>query len=135
MDDDFNSAVALSNLHTVFKYINNIMRTTNKSNKQIVANTMKKILEDLKSTYRILGLLQQRPEDFITEIRNKYLNKLNIDTSQIETQISKRTEAKKIRDFETADAIRAELEKFGIILKDTKDGTAWEFKELFKSKK
>ena len=133
MDDDFNSAAALSNLHTVFKYINNIMKTAKKSNRQIVANTLAKALKELKEIYGILGLFEQKPEDFLLEMREKYLKKLNIDAKQIETQISDRAEAKKNKDFVKADAIRAELEEKGIILNDTREGTFWDFKALYSS--
>ena len=60
-----------------------------------------------------------------------YLNKLNINTNEIEEQINKRAEAKKNKDYETADAIRAELDKKGILLNDTKEGTTWDIKELY----
>ena len=133
MDDDFNSAAALSNLHIVFKYINNIMKTAKKSNRQIVANTLAKALKELKEIYGILGLFEQKPEDFLLEMREKYLKKLNIDAKQIETQISDRAEAKKNKDFVKADAIRAELEEKGIILNDTREGTFWDFKALYSS--
>lgn len=131
MDDDFNSVAALSNLHTVFKYINDIIKNAKKANKQIVANTLEKVLKSLKETYGILGLLGQEPEAFLAEIKEKYLKKLNIDSKQIETQIFERAEAKKNKDFVKADAIRAELEEKGIILNDTREGTFWDFKALY----
>ena len=37
----------------------------------------------------------------------------------------------KIKDFETADAIRSELDSKGIILNDTVNGTTWNVKALF----
>ena len=40
--------------------------------------------------------------------------------------IEKRTEAKKAKDFASADAIRAELEARQIQLMDTANGTQWE---------
>ena len=40
--------------------------------------------------------------------------------------IEKRTQAKKDRDFATADSIRDELAAKGIILKDTREGTTYE---------
>ena len=39
--------------------------------------------------------------------------------------ISKRAQAKKAKDFATADAIREELAAKGIVLKDTREGTKW----------
>ena len=131
MDDDFNSVLAIANLFTIFKYANNIMKTAKKENKNIVANTLAKILRDLKSVYQILGFFEQNPEEFLLEIREKHLRKLNIEVNDIEIQISKRAEAKKNKDFETADAIRNELDEKGIILKDTKNRTIWDLKALY----
>lgn len=48
------------------------------------------------------------------------------EKSTIESSILKRTEAKKAKDFATADAIRKELEGLGIQLMDTVNGTQWE---------
>lgn len=131
MDDDFNSALAISNLHIIFRDINNMMKTANIGNVQIVANTLAKALEDIKSVYKILGFFEQELDEFINKMREKYLNKLNINTNEIEEQINKRAEAKKNKDYETADAIRAELDKKGILLNDTKEGTTWDIKELY----
>lgn len=48
--------------------------------------------------------------------------------SYIMEMIEKRAQAKKDRDFKTADAIRDELAAKGIILKDTREGTTYEIK-------
>ncbi len=132
MDDDFNTSAAIANLFAIFKYVNNIIKSANKGNKQIVANTLAKILKDLKEVYSILGFFGQRPEQFITKMKEKYIEKLNIDTKYIESQIFRRSEAKKIKDFETADLIRNELDEKGIILNDTVNGTKWDVKALYK---
>lgn len=133
MDDDFNTAVAIANLHTIFKYANNIMKSAKKDNKNIVANTLKKILEDINEVYSgVLGLFEQQPEEFISNMKQKYLKKLKIDVNYIKSEIEKRAIAKKEKNFETADSIRAKLEKDGIILNDTEDGTTWDFKALYK---
>jgi cysteinyl-tRNA synthetase len=39
-----------------------------------------------------------------------------------------RIEAKKRKDFETADKIRDQLTQHGVTVKDTKDGYEWEIK-------
>ena len=54
--------------------------------------------------------------------------KTTIDENYIKEMIAKRNEAKKNKDFTLADAIRSDLEKEGIILKDTREGTAYEVK-------
>ncbi len=131
MDDDFNTTAALSNLYGIFKYINNLIKTANKGNRNEVANTISKILEQVKEVYGVLGLLEQNPEEFTNELRKKYIEKINLKTEYIEEKIAKRVEAKKQKDFETADSIRAELDEQGIILNDTLKGTTWDIKELY----
>ena len=131
MDDDFNSAAALSNLHSIFKYVNTIIKNAKKNNREKTANTLAKILANVKEVYGILGLFEQEPEKFLTEMKQKYVAKLDISEEEINKLIDKRSEAKKEKDFETADAIRSELDGKGIILNDTINGTIWNVKSLF----
>lgn len=131
MDDDFNTAAALSNLHSIFKHANNLMKTSNKGNRKLVANTLNKMLQNINEAYSVLGLFEQQPEEFISLMKKKYLEKLDIDENYINEKIENRMEAKKVKDFDTADSIRAELYSIGIILNDTVDGTVWDIKELY----
>ena len=131
MDDDFNTAAALSNLHGIFKYINTVMKSANKGNREATANTLSKILKNLREVYGILGLFMQNPDTFLNEMKEKYLEKLELERTYIEGKILERAEAKKIKDFATADAIRAELDEKGIILMDTVDGTKWDIKSIY----
>ena len=64
-------------------------------------------------------------------MKEKYLLKLQVDKDYIENQILKRLEAKKLKDFQTADLIRSDLESKGIILNDNINGTVWDIKELY----
>ena len=133
MDDDFNTSSALANLHSIFKYVNNIMKGANKGNRKATANTLLKIYKELQNSYSaVLGLFEQKPEEFISELKNKYLMKLDIDKDFINEQIQKRAEAKKAKNFELADSIRDNLNEKGIILNDGVDGTTWDVKALYK---
>ena len=132
MDDDFNTASAISYLYGIFKYVNNAMKTAKKGNKAKAANTLENILKNVKEVYGVLGLFKQEPEKIIAELKEKYLNKLDISKQYIEEQITKRLKAKKERNFELADEIRAELDEKGIILNDTVNGTTWDVKALYK---
>ena len=64
-------------------------------------------------------------------MKQKYVAKLDISEEEINKLIDKRSEAKKEKNFETADAIRSELDGKGIILNDTINGTIWNVKSLF----
>ena len=132
MDDDFNTSAALANLHSIFKYANASMKGAKKSNRKATANTMAKILEELHKAYTVLGLFEQDPETFVVELKKKYLKKIEVDEDYINEQIKKRAEAKKLKNFELADSIRDTLNDKGIILNDSREGTTWDVKALYK---
>lgn len=131
MDDDFNTTLAIANLYNIFKYSNNIIKSCNKQNRQKTANTLSKLLVEIKNIYGVLGFFKQEPETFVVEIKEKYLSKLGIDVNYIESKIQERMQAKKNKDFELADSIRNELSVKGILLNDTVEGTLWDIKELY----
>lgn len=132
MDDDFNTSAALANLYSIFKYANASMKGAKKSNRKATANTMAKILEELHKAYTVLGLFEQDPETFVVELKKKYLKKIEVDEDYINEQIKKRAEAKKLKNFELADSIRDILNDKGIILNDSREGTTWDVKALYK---
>jgi cysteinyl-tRNA synthetase len=76
-------------------------------------------LADLRDTFlntaRMLGLLTENPEAWFR----------GEGSSDIDAKVKARTEAKKSRDFATADRIRDELKAEGIILEDGPGGTTW----------
>ena len=131
MDDDFNTTSAISNLHIVFKTINNLMETAKKNNRQVVANTLTKAIADINEVYGILGLFKQEPEMFINELKKKYIEKLGLDVDFVENEIARRAEAKKEKNYELADSIRYDLDSKGVILSDGVNGTVWDIKELY----
>ena len=131
MDDDFNTSAAIAQLHVYFKYINNLIKSANKSNRQQIANTLANILDEIREVFGVLGFFEQEPEKFVQEMREKYLNKIGLEANYITDEISRRAEAKKDKNFELADQIRAELDSKGIILNDTLEGTMWDIKELY----
>lgn len=131
MDDDFNTVAALANLYSIFRFANTIMKNSNKGNKKETANTLAKILTNLKQVYGVLGMFEQNPADFILDMKTKYLQKIDISKDFINEQIEKRAEAKKVKDYATADEIRAVLQEKGIILNDSKEGTTWDIKALY----
>ena len=131
MDEDFNTTASIANLYNIFKYANNIMKTSKDKTKEDIANILRKILKNVHEVYSVLGLFDQNPDEYITKLKNKYLKELDIDEENIKQEIEKRAKAKQNNDFEKADKIRNALEAKGIILKDSKEGTSWDFKSLY----
>jgi cysteinyl-tRNA synthetase len=120
MDNDFNSSSALALLFGYFNEMNKML--DNKNNYQQLKN-MKKVIID---TYKVLGILQQNPKQVIEDIKNKYLAKANISEQEIISLIEKRKESKLVKDFDTADKIRGQLNDKGIIISDNRDGVNWD---------
>lgn len=131
MDEDFNTTASIANLYNIFKYANNIMKTSKDKTKEDIANILRNILKNVHEVYSVLGLFDQNPDEYITKLKNKYLKELDIDEENIKQEIEKRAKAKQNKDFEKADKIRNALEAKGIILKDSKEGTLWDFKSLY----
>jgi cysteinyl-tRNA synthetase len=73
---------------------------------------------ELWASAHFLGLLQQTADVWFKGDEVS-------DTLWIEVQIAARDDAKKARDFATADAIRDTLKAKGIILEDSATGTTW----------
>lgn len=105
MDDDFNTANAITVLFELAKSANLYLREKEIS-KQILDHYLKTFAE----LFEVLGL-NPKEEEILDE--------------EIERLIQERNEARKRRDFQTADRIRDQLKKMNIILEDTPQGTRW----------
>jgi cysteinyl-tRNA synthetase len=55
----------------------------------------------------------------------EFLQSGGIDAEYVEAMIQKRINAKKAKDFATADGVRDELLAQGIVLRDGPEGTSW----------
>ena len=130
MDDDFNTPVAVANLFSDFKYVNNLLKD-NKVPACEKSYILNKIKTQIIKLYNILGIFYANADDLIQDLKNKYINKLGLNVEEIESKIAKRANAKQEKDYELADKIRIELDEKGIILNDSKEGTSWDIKELY----
>ena len=106
MDDDLNTADGIAALFELTKDIN-----TNIISKPVSKDVCESAIGIFDEICDVLGLLYNR--------------KKNDLSSEIEALIEKRQEARKNKDWATADKIRDELKERGIILKDTPQGVTW----------
>ena len=119
MDNDFNTAVAISNL---FNYLSDINKLIKDKEVEKLVNIKSAIID----MYNVLGLFEQDYDFVINEIKNKYLSKNNITEDFINDLVNKRIEYKKNKDYASADSVRSLLLEKGITIKDVGNDSTWD---------
>ena len=105
MDDDLNTADAISVIFELVKYANvNVNEESSKTTIDLVLKTVEKLCD-------VLGIITEKKEEILD--------------SDIETLIEERQAARKAKNFARADEIRGQLSDMGIILEDTREGVKW----------
>ena len=115
LNDDINTSKAIS-------YIDEMIST---SNDKLDANPKDKVLKkelvaNIEFISDVLGVGNTDAYSYFQ------FGISNEEKTKIEKLIEKRTEAKKAKDFDTADKVREEISTLGISLMDTTSGVVWE---------
>ena len=105
MEDDFNTADAISAIFELVKFINT--QTSGENSKEF----LEKLLERLVKLTDVLGILVEQEEQMLD--------------ADIEALIEERQLARKEKNFARADEIRNDLLAKGIVLEDTREGVKW----------
>lgn len=105
MDDDFNTADAISVIFEMVKLANTSVSAQNST------AFIQKVLGTIVTLCDILGLEAEVKEELLD--------------ADIEQLIEERQAARKNKDFKRADEIRATLLDKGIVLEDTREGVKW----------
>ena len=105
MDDDFNTADAVSAIFELVKLANS---TANEESTRAYAELLAGTIEKLSD---VLGIITER--------------KAEVLDSEVEELIAARQQARKEKNFALADEIRQKLLDMGIVLEDTREGVKW----------
>ena len=105
MDDDFNTADAVSAIFELVKLANS---TANEESTRAYAELLAGTIEKLSD---VLGIITER--------------KAEVLDSEVEELIAARQRARKEKNFALADEIRQKLLDMGIVLEDTREGVKW----------
>ena len=111
MEDDLNTADALSALFDLARDINTSLNAATAPSKELCTWAMDLFME----LAGILGLLYKKKENSLDQ--------------EIEDLIARRTQARKEKDWATADKIRDELKARHVVLEDTPQGVKWHIEE------
>ena len=105
MDDDFNTADAVSAIFELVKLANSTANEeSSKAYVELLAGTIAKLSD-------VLGIITER--------------KAEVLDSEVEEMIAARQQARKEKNFALADEIRQKLLDMGIVLEDTREGVKW----------
>jgi cysteinyl-tRNA synthetase len=126
MDDDFNTALALSYVFELSKMINKLLDDDPKINTPFVLFT-NRIFLSLANT---IGLLLDDLASFTSTEKMRHLIRIGLTQDALEKMISERAEARKNKDYKTGDEIRNALTSMGILLQDSPKGTEWRIKHI-----
>ena len=111
MEDDLTPADALSALFDLARDINTSLNAATAPSKELCTWAMDLFME----LAGILGLLYKKKENSLDQ--------------EIEDLIARRTQARKEKDWATADKIRDELKARHVVLEDTPQGVKWHIEE------
>jgi len=119
MDDDLNTAVALSVVFELVRLAEGVLKESTASRSD---------LEAIDEMFSRLG------GDVLGIVRDQYPEaggaSETLVAKLVEALIEQRAQARMRKDYDAADRMRAKLEELGIVLKDTPEGTEWEMKTL-----
>ena len=123
MADDFNTPQAIGDLSDVFKAANDILSRPKNADQD--AFTLASIQRGLKDVGSVLGLFLEDPKTVLGRIDGRHATLLGIDPKQVQKLIDDRLAARREKNFAQADALRDELLRLGVVIKDGPDGTSW----------
>lgn len=120
MSDDFNTPIALAVLNNLARWSNQVLNA-----KKMTPNLSQKIIKSFEEKGKILGLFQEKPQEFINLHKTRILKDVDLTEDVLDSLILKRKIARENKNWFESDRIRAELAEKGISLHDTVEGTQW----------
>ena len=113
MEDDFNTPQALASLYELVREVNRWTQEREFKLTESTKNLLKEVRATLLELSDLLGLFYE-PKEVSP-----------VDTSEIESLINRRNQAKKEKNWALADQIRDDLKGKGIMIEDTPQGVRW----------
>ena len=128
MDDDFNTALAIAHLFEGVRTMNRLIATKKFAKKADLVAQVRDLHATILRLGEVLGIFLSAPAAWLEKVKMAGLERLDITAEEIEAYIEERLAARKEKDFARSDEIRDELEKRGIVLLDSREGTTWKLK-------
>lgn len=125
LGDDFNTPESFAVLYEWIKLLNSRTKAGVKPSPD-THDLAASFLKFIGWFGNLLSLFNQEPRRFLVELDDKLLAKMNLERFQIQKLVLEREEKRKQKDFKASDELRNELQKMGIAVSDTPQGSIWE---------
>jgi len=141
LDDDLNTAEAQAAMFDMLRKVNTALDAAEAGQNSLRQDDVKPLLGALTKFDEIFGVLQDddqpkmkvildwaRAEGREKEISSELLEIAGtpqLTDEQVQQKIDQMQAARKLRNFQLADALRAEMTSAGIIVENTKEGVRW----------
>jgi cysteinyl-tRNA synthetase len=122
MDDDLNISVALAALFDFVREVNRLIDGNLLSRPE--ARNISDLLRGFDRVLGVLGVGDQGQIETVDQVFKYNVREAAI-SPEIDALIQRREKARKAKDWKTADQIREQLKKMGIIIQDTPQGVKW----------
>ncbi len=109
MGDDFNTALALSDLFGYFKEVSRLLAENDPA--------ARRMTNQIRRTYSLLGLFKKNAAEYLAKYGTE-----EEAPAEVKAVAEERFEARKNKDWAKSDALRERLKEMGYAVKDTKDG-------------
>ena len=125
MDDDFNTARGIGIVYEAARAMNRMMDEHPETMPEDLRTRLASDRADLLRIGGVLGILTESPKRYFESEKQKKLGRSSVDSETVERLIEERAQARIIKNWSKADAIRKQLEEMNVILEDKPEGTVW----------
>ena len=126
LDDDLNTAQALGHVFSMTRIVNRLLDDKTLRASEGTKEILTSYRERLGRVAGITGLFGEDPETFLLKLRARRCEVLHIDAEKVEDLLAQRLEARKNKDFQRSDEIRAQIAALGVEVRDTPEGQVWD---------
>jgi len=125
LNDDFNTPEVFARIFEIIRQFNASYKPGQKVTPVIKWRAVQ-VNKWIRETGALMSLFQEPGGKFLRTLDDILLGLMHVERSAVDTLVEARTAARINKDFKKSDELRDQLQKMGIAVQDTPDGTIWE---------
>ena len=125
INDDFNTSEAFARVFEVVRQFNAQVKRGMKTNPAVSGKGLA-LIRFIKKFGAMMSLFQETPGQFLHQLDDKLLRKMQVERSAVDALVKERAQARLNKDFAKSDELRGKLTALGILVSDLPEGSFWE---------